>query len=262
MSNTTNHPFHLVEKRPWPLTASVGVMALTSGIVKWFHLSKVNLIILGILLVVITRIQWWRDVVREGSFQGLHTKKVTTGLQWGIILFIVSEVLFFFAFFWRFFHRRLAPTQEIGLSWPPTRVNSFNPFQIPLLNTVVLLRSGVTVTWAHHSILEINHNETKKGLLITIMLGVYFTMLQAIEYIEASFTLADSVYGSTFFVATGFHGLHVLIGTMFILVIAIRHRSNHMSSTHHFGLEASIWYWHFVDVVWLFLYTFIYWWGY
>lgn len=262
MSNNTNHPYHLVEKRPWPLTASIGAITLTTGLVKWFHLRIINLLITGLIIIFLSRAQWWRDVTREGSFQGLHTKKVTLGLRWGIILFIVSEILFFFSFFWAFFHRRLTPTQEIGLSWPPRGIEAFNPFQIPLLNTTILLSSGVTVTWAHHSILQNNHTETLNALVLTVLLGVYFTALQAIEYIEAPFTLADSVYGSTFFVATGFHGLHVIIGTLLLLVILTRHISAQISINHHFGLEAAIWYWHFVDVVWLFLYTFIYWWGY
>lgn len=261
MSALINHPFHLVEKRPWPLTASLGAIIITSGIVKWFHFFSPNLLFLGLFTIILSRYQWWRDVTREATFQGLHTIKVTQGIKWGIILFITSEVLFFFSFFWAFFHRRLNPTLEIGLYWPPSGILIFNPFQIPLLNTIILLRSGVTVTWAHHAILEKNFSETSAGLTLTVLLGLYFTALQAIEYIEASFSIADSVYGSTFFVATGFHGLHVIIGTLLLLSILARHLNFHLSSYHHFGLEAAIWYWHFVDVVWLFLYTFIYWWG-
>lgn len=261
MTAHANHPFHLVEKRPWPLTSSLGAIIITSGLVKWFHILNPNLLVLGLMTILLSRFQWWRDVTREATYQGLHTIKVTEGIRWGIILFITSEVLFFFSFFWAFFHRRLNPTLEIGLSWPPTGILIFNPFQIPLLNTIILLRSGVTVTWAHHAILEKNFSETTSGLLITVLLGLYFTALQAIEYAEASFCIADSVYGSTFFVATGFHGLHVIIGTLLLLTMLTRHLINHLSNYHHFGLEAAIWYWHFVDVVWLFLYTFIYWWG-
>lgn len=257
----TNHPYHLVEKRPWPLTASIGAISLTTGLVKWFHFSNINLFLLGLIIVTISRVQWWRDVSREGALQGLHTIKVVTGLKWGIILFIVSEILFFFRFFWAFFHRSLNPTIEIGRLWPPTSILPFNPFQIPLLNTTILLSSGVTVTWAHHSIIENKHTEAVQAIILTVVLGLYFTALQAIEYIEAPFSIADSVYGSTFFVATGFHGLHVIIGTTFLLVILLRLTKGHFSKNHHFGLEAAIWYWHFVDVVWLFLYSFIYWWG-
>jgi len=168
---------------------------------------------------------------------------------------------FFFSFFWAFFHRSLAPTIEIGLIWPPTGIEPFNPFQVPLLNTIILLSSGVTVTWAHHSIIENNHSQTLTGLILTVILGLYFTSLQALEYWEASFTISDSSYGSTFFMATGFHGVHVIIGTTFIAVCLNRHFKNHFSPSHHFGFEAAAWYWHFVDVVWLFLYMTIYWWG-
>lgn len=261
MTTHANHPYHLVDKRPWPLTSSIGAIIITRGLVKWFHLRIINLMIIGLLTILLSSVQWWRDVSREGTFIGYHTLKVTLGLRWGMILFIVSEVLFFFSFFWAFFHRSLRPTIEIGISWPPTEIRPFNPFQIPLLNTTILLRSGVTVTWAHHSLIENNYTETNQGLVLTVILGLYFTFLQALEYVEASFSIADSVYGSTFFVATGFHGLHVIIGTLFLLVGLARHTKGAFSARHHFGLEAAIWYWHFVDVVWLFLYTFIYWWG-
>ena len=160
-----------------------------------------------------------------------------------------------------FFHRSLSPAIELGASWPPIGIISFNPFQIPLLNTAILLASGVTVTWAHHRLIENNHSQTTQGLFFTVLLGIYFTILQAYEYIEAPFTIADSIYGSTFFIATGFHGIHVLIGTTFLLVCLLRHLNNHFSKNHHFGFEAAAWYWHFVDVVWLFLYITIYWWG-
>lgn len=256
-----NHTFHLVDIRPWPLVASVGALILTSGIVKWFYTSQNNLIILGLLIIIITAYQWWRDISRESTYQGLHTFKVLLGIKWGIILFIISEIFFFLSFFWGFFHRRLSPSIEIGLIWPPIGVYPFNPFQIPLLNTIILLSSGVTVTWAHHRIIENDLSEAKNRLLITIILGIYFTSLQALEYWEANFTISDSVYGSTFFMATGFHGLHVIIGTTFLLVCYLRLSGAHFSSHHHFGFEAAAWYWHFVDVVWLFLYINIYWWG-
>lgn len=256
-----NHPFHLVEKRPWPLIASVGAILLTSGLVKWFHAFDSSLLFLGFIRVTLSRYQWWRDVSREGTFQGHHRLKVVSGLRWGIILFIVSEICFFFSFFWAFFHRRLAPTIELGGCWPPSSINPFNPFQIPLLNTAVLLASGISVTWAHHAVVENKHRQATQGLVITVTLGLYFSALQALEYVEASFTIADSVYRTTFYVATGFHGLHVIIGTTFLLICLLRHINCHFSSEHHTGLEAAIWYWHFVDVVWLFLYVSIYWWG-
>nr|YP_010137763.1 cytochrome c oxidase subunit III [Varuna litterata]AUR43971.1 cytochrome c oxidase subunit 3 [Varuna litterata] len=255
------HPYHLVDISPWPLTGSISAMMLTTGLVKWFHQHNMNLLILSFIATLLTMIQWWRDITREGTYQGSHTSVVMKGLRWGMILFIVSEILFFFSFFWAFFHSSLSPTVEIGMYWPPLGIQPFNPLQIPLLNTTILLSSGATVTWAHHAILESNHTQAIQSLALTIVLGVYFTMLQAFEYIEASFTIADSVFGSTFFVATGFHGLHVIIGTSFLLVCFLRLYKCHFSSSHHLGFEAAAWYWHFVDVVWLFLYIFIYWWG-
>lgn len=261
MSTHSNHPFHLVDYSPWPLTGAIGAITTVSGIIKWFHQYDTSLFFLGNLITILTVYQWWRDVSREGTYQGLHTYAVTIGLRWGIILFILSEILFFVRFFWAFFHRRLSPAIELGASWPPIGIISFNPFQIPLLNTAILLASGVTVTWAHHSLIENNHSQTTQGLFFTVLLGIYFTILQAYEYIEAPFTIADSVYGSTFFIATGFHGVHVLIGTTFLLICLLRHLNNHFSKNHHFGFEAAAWYWHFVDVVWLFLYITIYWWG-
>nr|YP_010691256.1 cytochrome c oxidase subunit III [Drosophila willistoni]QXG19596.1 cytochrome c oxidase subunit III [Drosophila willistoni]WBU93802.1 cytochrome c oxidase subunit III [Drosophila willistoni]WBU93867.1 cytochrome c oxidase subunit III [Drosophila willistoni]DAA06226.1 TPA_exp: cytochrome c oxidase subunit III [Drosophila willistoni] len=261
MSTHSNHPFHLVDYSPWPLTGAIGAMTTVSGMVKWFHQYDISLFFLGNIITILTVYQWWRDVSREGTYQGLHTYAVTIGLRWGMILFILSEVLFFVSFFWAFFHSSLSPAIELGASWPPMGIISFNPFQIPLLNTAILLASGVTVTWAHHSLMESNHSQTTQGLFFTVLLGVYFTILQAYEYIEAPFTIADSVYGSTFYMATGFHGIHVLIGTTFLLICLLRHLNNHFSKSHHFGFEAAAWYWHFVDVVWLFLYITIYWWG-
>nr|AHH92978.1 cytochrome c oxidase subunit III [Lethe dura] len=261
MKSTHNHPYHLVDFSPWPLTGAIGVMTLVTGLVKWFHNFNMNLLILGYFIVILTMYQWWRDISREGAFQGKHTLLVSNGLRWGMILFIISEIFFFISFFWAFFHSSLSPNIEIGAMWPPLNIIPFNPFQIPLLNTIILISSGITVTWAHHSLMENNYSQTLQSLLITIILGIYFTILQAYEYIEAPFTIADSIYGSTFFMATGFHGLHVIIGTLFLLTCFIRHLTNHFSKNHHFGFEAAAWYWHFVDVVWLFLYISIYWWG-
>nr|YP_009172404.1 cytochrome c oxidase subunit III [Nepa hoffmanni]ALG35804.1 cytochrome c oxidase subunit III [Nepa hoffmanni] len=261
MKSKHNHPFHLVDASPWPLTGSIGAMTLTSGLIMWFHQYSIKLFMLGIIITLLTMIQWWRDIVREGTFQGKHTLAVTNGLKWGMILFIISEVFFFISFFWGFFHSSLAPTIDIGATWPPTGIKPFNPMQIPLLNTMILLCSGITVTWAHHSLIESNHSQTTQSLFFTILLGMYFTALQGLEYYESSFTISDSVYGSSFFMATGFHGLHVIIGTTFLSVCLLRHMMFHFSSKHHFGFEAAAWYWHFVDVVWLFLYISIYWWG-
>nr|QNV11769.1 cytochrome c oxidase subunit III [Hydrobius fuscipes] len=261
MSTHKNHPFHLVDVSPWPLTGALGAMITMIGLIKWFHFYNNNLFILGTIITMLIMYQWWRDISREGTFQGLHTYNVTMGLRWGMILFITSEVFFFISFFWGFFHSSLSPSIELGLTWPPKGIQPFNPIQIPLLNTLILLTSGLTVTWAHHSLMENNYKQGMQGLLLTVILGIYFTMLQGYEYVEAPFCISDSVYGSCFYMATGFHGLHVIIGTTFLAVCLFRHYKNHFSSIHHFGFEAAAWYWHFVDVVWLFLYISIYWWG-
>ena len=229
--------------------------------VSWFHLNSMYLFFIGLFLLMLVIIQWWRDISREGAIQGLHTSIVELGLRWGMALFIVSEVFFFLRFFWAFFHRRLAPNVEVGSLWPPYGIKVFNPFQVPLLNTIILISSGVRVTWAHHALIGGNFTQTTQGLLVTVLLGLYFTFLQGIEYYEARFTFADRVYGSTFFIATGFHGLHVIVGTLFLIVVLGRHLNHHFRASHHFGFEAAAWYWHFVDVVWLFLYLVIYWWG-
>ena len=254
-------PFHLVEYSPWPLVGSFGAFSLTIRIVGIFYGFSYIPLLLGLIVILLTIFLWWRDVTRERTFMGFHTYRVRIGLRWGIILFITSEVLFFFAFFWSFFHRRLAPRVELGCSWPPTGIYPLDAFTTPLLNTGVLLGSGVRVTWAHHSLMESDYKNRLDGLSLTVLLGVYFTYLQAGEYLETSFSIADRSYGTTFFVATGFHGLHVLIGSRFLLICLIRSYYYHFSFRHHFGFEAAAWYWHFVDVVWIFLYLCVYWWG-
>jgi cytochrome c oxidase subunit 3 len=217
--------------------------------------------VVSLVLVSLVAFQWWRDVRREATLQGLHTSEVELNIRWGIALFIVSEVLFFFSFFWAYFHIMLSPRLDVGLVWPPIGVLEFNPLLVPLLNTTILLSSGLTVTWAHHAIIISNYKEAVLGLGLTVGLGVYFTLIQGYEYITSYFRLSDSVYGSCFFVATGFHGLHVLIGSTFLLTCLVRLYLGQFSSAHHFGLEAAAWYWHFVDVVWIFLFLRVYWWG-
>lgn len=261
MSNVIRHPYHLVDESPWPLISARGAFFLTVGLVEWFHFSQPWLMWTGLILILVVMAQWWNDVSSEGAFQGLHSFFVEFGLRYGIILFITSEVLFFLSFFWAFFHSRLAPTIELGAVWPPLGIAPFNPLEVPLLNTIILLSSGVRVTWAHHALISGCHKDAIEGLGFTVILGLYFTALQALEYYEASFRIADGAYGSTFFVATGFHGLHVIVGTIFLLVSSLRLLGGQLSANHHFGFEAAAWYWHFVDVVWLFLYIVIYWWG-
>nr|YP_010716025.1 cytochrome c oxidase subunit III [Lophosia angusticauda]WDE75730.1 cytochrome c oxidase subunit III [Lophosia angusticauda] len=261
MMTQANHPFHLVDHSPWPLMASIGTMTMMSGMIMIVNKYNYYLFTLGYIINILTMYQWWRDTTRESTYQGLHTSPVMMGLQLGMILFILSEIFFFMSFFWTFFHMSLSPSIELGANWPPMGIKSFNPFQIPLLNTMILLTSGITVTWAHNSLIQNNHTQTTQGLFFTILLGIYFTLLQAYEYMEAPFTIADSVYGSIFFLATGFHGIHVVIGTTFLFICLIRHMNYHFSNLHHYGFEAAAWYWHFVDIVWLFLFMSIYWWG-
>nr|YP_010952962.1 cytochrome c oxidase subunit III [Empoascanara angkhangica]WMQ52405.1 cytochrome c oxidase subunit 3 [Empoascanara angkhangica] len=256
-----NHPFHLVDKSPWPITGSIGLMTTMLGLIMWFHKLNYNLMIMGLMIIILTMIQWWRDVTRESTFQGLHTIKVILSMKLGMILFIVSEVLFFSSFFWAFFHSSLSPTMEIGLMWPPKGILPFNPINVPMLNTMILLSSGVSITWAHNALINKNYPQMIQSMIITVILGIYFSLLQLYEYLESPFCISDSVYGATFFMATGFHGLHVIIGTIFIAVSLLRMKKLHFSNDHHVGFEASAWYWHFVDVVWLFLYISIYWWG-
>ena len=257
----SKHPFHLVDPRPWPITGACGTLLLLSGFVRIFTKYDKILIWLGLILLILTISQWWRDVTREATIQGKHTSKVEDGMRIGMLLFIMSEVCFFFAFFWAYFHSSLSPNIEVGAKWPPIRIIAIRPFDVPLLNTTVLLSRGATITWAHMGLLRSERLEVHISLGITISLGCLFTILQWIEYNFSTFSMADSVYGSTFFLATGFHGLHVLIGTLFIIVIWIRQMLGHFSRTHHFGFEGRAWYWHFVDVVWLFLFLCIYWWG-
>jgi len=261
MSNRICHPYHLVDISPWPILSSVGALGLTTGFVTWFYTKEITLFSLSLLLLFLVRFQWWRDVSRESTYQGLHTKIVETGMRWGIVLFIISEIIFFSSFFWAFFHRRLSPNIELGSQWPPAGIQPFNPFSVPLLNTIILLSSGIRVTWSHHALILGDWRESIHGINWTWILGFYFTAVQLLEYIEAPFTFADSVYGRTFFIATGFHGLHVIVGTLFLFFTGERMGQGRFSKSHHFGFEAAAWYWHFVDVVWLFLFVWIYWWG-
>nr|YP_010990557.1 cytochrome c oxidase subunit III [Aplos simplex]WOW98871.1 cytochrome c oxidase subunit III [Aplos simplex] len=256
-----NHPFHMVTKSPWPILTSINIMTLLTGTTTWMTKKETYTMMMGMLMTTICLISWWRDVTRESTFQGMHTIKVNKGIKMGMILFIISEVMFFFSFFWGFFHSSLSPSIEMGMNWPPKSIKSFNPMEVPLLNTIILLASGASITWTHQSILESKYKKSKKAMTMTIVMGIYFTILQKWEYNQAYFSISDSVYGSTFFMATGFHGLHVIIGTTFLIVCLMRMNKMHFSKNHHLGLEAATWYWHFVDVVWLFLYISIYWWG-
>jgi len=272
------HPFHLVKASPWPFLLSASLFNTVIGLVMYLHNYNFGgkYFFIGYFMTIFVLAAWWRDVIIEGTFEGHHTKPVQKGLRLGVILFIVSEIMFFFSFFWAFFHSSLSPAIQIGGIWPPKGIETINYLGIPLLNTLLLLLSGATVTW-HHYLLTSNKinsiaaSDTNKSILLrseiifslalTIFLGFIFLLFQVYEYIHAPFTLSDGIYGSTFYLLTGFHGFHVLVGTIFLFVCLIRYIKQHFTEKHHIGLEAAIWYWHFVDVVWLFLYITLYGWG-
>uniref|UniRef100_UPI00315C665C cytochrome c oxidase subunit III n=1 Tax=Infundibulicybe hongyinpan TaxID=2486348 RepID=UPI00315C665C len=256
-------PFHLVDPSPWPILVSFSLLNLTIGAVLYMHGFNNGgaILTLGFILTVAGMTLWFRDVITEGTFLGHHTKQVKSGLMIGVLLFIVSEVFAFLSVFWAFFHSSLSPAIEIGGSWPPIGITPLDPFAIPLLNTFLLLSSGAFITYGHHALIAGNRKAAIDGVFLTIILAVIFTALQYFEYSEAAFTMSDGVYGSAFYASTGLHGLHVIIGTIFILVGFIRIINYQLTSNHHQGFEASILYWHFVDVVWLFLFVAVYFWG-
>jgi cytochrome c oxidase subunit 3 len=262
-SNFQDHPFHLVSPSPWPVLTSITLLNLTTSTAFSMHSffnSHIYLYI-ALFLVISSMSFWFRDVISESTFIGDHTLAVQKGLSLGIILFIVSEGLFFMAIFWAFFHSALTPTVELGAQWPPLGIEPVNPFELPLLNTVILLSSGATITYAHHSVIQGNREGGLYGSIATILLAILFTGFQWVEYSVSSFTISDGIFGTCFFFGTGFHGLHVIIGTIFLGVALWRLFAYHLTDNHHQGLEGGILYWHFVDVVWLFLYISIYYWG-
>lgn len=273
--HAVEHDYHLLNPSPWPALGALSAFVLAMGFVLYLHpdmLGEIELglapVIPGLILVLATMFFWWRDVVRE-SRQGDHTPVVQLGLRYGMALFIASEVMFFAAFFWAFFDASLFATEAIqfgrveanGGQWPPAHIETFDPFHLPLMNTLILLLSGCTVTWAHHALIEGDRKALSQGLLLTVLLGICFSALQAYEYGHAAFGFTDGIYSSTFYMATGFHGFHVIVGTIFLAVCWFRVRSGHFTPGKHFGFEAAAWYWHFVDVVWLFLFVSVYWWG-
>jgi len=257
------HPYHIVNPSPWPFFVAVDALVITLGAVMYFHNYKDGgwTLIYGLGGLILLLIAWWRDVVIEATFLGYHTLAVQKSLRIGFILFIFSEVMFFVSFFWAFFHLSIDPSVFIGAIWPPEGIVPFNAYAIPLLNTYILLLSGATITYTHYSLIAGNKSDTFFGFSLTLLLGLIFSGLQLYEYIVAPFSISDGVYGSTFFMITGLHGSHVIVGTIFIAVCFIRTYFSHFTRTHHLGFEFAVWYWHFVDVVWLFVYTFIYLWG-
>lgn len=263
MSAHQRHPYHLVSPSAWPLLSAFSAFLTTFGAVMWMHSYAHGgfVLALALLSLVLCMTCWWLDVVKEATFQGFHTTAVQAGLRLGVVLFIVSEVMFFFGFFWAFFHSSLSPTFQIGCVWPPVGIVPFNPWGVPLLNTLILLLSGLTITAVHGYIVSGDSKDAVEFYGYTLFLAALFTFFQAYEYKNAPFSISDGVYGSTFFMATGFHGFHVIVGTIFIFVCLIRTLLSHFTSSRHIGFEAAAWYWHFVDVVWLFLFVTVYWWG-
>jgi cytochrome c oxidase subunit 3 len=264
-SSGLKQPYHLVNPSPWPIVGAVGGGLTVLGIVFAAHYGSYAILVIGLAVVLATMFLWWRDVVRESRTAGIHTPVVRLGLRYGMALFIASEVMFFVGFFWAFFNFALFPDHVSGAAtpiWPPAGVHTFDPFHLPFLNTMILLLSGCTVTWAHHSLLEGDRRGLLVGLGLTVLLGLSFTTCQAIEYSDAPFKfVGGGVYPAVFFLATGFHGFHVIVGTCFLLVCWFRARGGQFTPERHFGFEAAAWYWHFVDVVWLFLFVAVYWWG-
>ncbi|QQP90074.1 cytochrome c oxidase subunit 3 [Skermanella sp. TT6] len=256
-----SHPYHLVDPSPWPLLGAFSGGLLAVGAILFMHGSGWLLLALGFVAVLAVMAGWWRDVLKEAVRQKAHTPVVKLGLRYGMALFIASEVMFFAAFFWAFFDASLFPKEAIGGVWPPENIETFNAFHLPLMMTLILLLSGTTVTWAHHAIIEGDRRTASVALGLTVLLGVLFSGFQIYEYTHAHFGFTDGIYPSTFFMATGFHGFHVVIGTIFLAVCWWRTAAGHFTPQSHFGFEAAAWYWHFVDVVWLFLFVSIYWWG-
>jgi len=266
-----HHDYHLVDPSPWPAVGSLFAFITAVGAVSWMHhLYAAAPIVFGVGMigVLYTFAGWWSDVVKEAQ-SGDHTRVVQLHHRYGMILFIASEVMFFVAWFWAYFNSALFPADPVhfarealfGGVWPPKDIQTFDPWHLPLFNTLILLTSGTTVTWAHHALLEGDRKGLKYGLILTIALGALFSCVQAFEYSHAAFGFKGNIYGATFFMATGFHGFHVLVGTIFLLVCLFRTYAGHFTPKQHLGFEFAAWYWHFVDVVWLFLFCVIYVWG-
>jgi len=280
MAGAKSHDYHILPPSIWPLIGAFSALAMASGGIMWMH--KVDhggaLFFAGVIGVLFTMFSWWSDVVKE-AHAGDHTPVVQLHLRYGMILFIASEVMFFVGWFWAWFDFALfpAPVQVVaGVTsliegpnsithaagvWPPKGLEVLDAFHLPLLNTLILLCSGTTVTWAHHALLHGDRDGLKKGLWLTILLGALFSSIQAYEYAHAPFAFKGLNYSAAFFMATGFHGFHVLIGTIFLTVCLVRAYRGHFTPQQHFGFEAAAWYWHFVDVVWLFLFAVVYVWG-
>ena len=265
MAHAKNHDYHILNPSLWPLVGALFGFIMLFGAVLFFHDKGPYLLLIGFVGVLYVMYGWWAETVTENK-KGDHTPVVLIGLRYGFILFIMSEVMFFLAWFWTFFKHAMYPMGEMSPIvdgvWPPVGIETFDPWHLPLINTLILLCSGAAATWAHHALVhEDNREDVKMGLIIAIALGAIFTVFQIYEYSHAAFGFAGNIYGASFFMATGFHGFHVLVGTIFLFICLLRVRRGHFSPQSHLGFEAAAWYWHFVDVVWLFLFAAIYVWG-
>lgn len=275
-AHAKHHDYHLVDPSPWPLIGSISAFLMASGFVTWWKAIPIAgthpgafIFGAGIIGVLFTMFSWWTDVINEANSGKYHTRVVQLHHRYGMIMFIASEVMFFVAWFWAYFEAALYANDPIqyqrvevlGGMWPPKGIETFDPWHLPLLNTLILLTSGTTVTWAHHALLGNDRKGLKAGLWITVVLAILFTCVQAYEYSHATFGFKGNIYGATFFMATGFHGAHVIIGTIFLAVCLLRAYRGDFTPKQHLGFEFAAWYWHFVDVVWLFLFAAIYVWG-
>jgi cytochrome c oxidase subunit 3 len=268
MSGTQTHPYHLVNPSKWPVLTAFAMLTFVIGGAMSLHKMPIGhlVVLAGAASIATCCFFWWRDVIREGRFDHAHTPAVQHGLRFGMALFILSEVMFFFGFFWAYFGAALFPIAPLtdlwdihaGV-WPPANITPFDAFDLPFMNTLILLLSGTTVTWAHAALLQGKMKDVVTALTITVALGLLFTSCQAYEYTHAAFGLTEGKYASTFYLATGFHGLHVIIGTIFLFVNLVRAKRGTLDPKQHLGFEFAAWYWHFVDVVWLFLFAGIYW---
>ena len=257
----SKHDYHLVDPSPWPIYVSFSCLVLAVGGIYFMHADVSWGMYLGLVLLIYGVYMWFRDVVNESVLHNHHTPVVQIHHRYGMTLFIASEVMFFVAWFWAYFNSSLFPSEIIGSVWPPKDIKTFDPWDIPLINTLILLLSGTTVTWAHHALEEGDRESFVQGLAMTVVLGFSFSLLQIYEYHHASFDFSENIYGAVFYMATGFHGFHVVVGTIFLAVCWWRGKTGQYKKDEFFGFEAAAWYWHFVDVVWLFLFASIYIWG-
>jgi len=266
-SEAKTHPFHMVDPSPWPIVGATAGLVTAIGSIMYMHGSSIFMIVPGFGLIFLTFYLWCRDIIKEanasdGGNAAFHSEQVKHGLRMGMMLFIASEVMFFFAFFWAWFNSSVPAISAAAHDvWPPAGIVPLHTWDLPFLNTLILLTSGATLTWAHHALNGRNRKNLKLGLLMTIGLGILFTCLQAYEYAHATFSITDGIYGSGFYLATGFHGFHVIVGTIFLAVCYKRAVKGDFSPGAHVGFQSAAWYWHFVDVVWIFLFCAVYWWG-